>query len=190
LFQYLSAGGYLADFAFPVLQQPLSLDGKQYATILGALAAPTSRGNITIRSKDTAVPPLINPNWLSTKTDQEVALAMWKRTRMIWRDTALSNIVVRDEAWPGAKVESDEEILQTMRDAFMTVWHASCTCKMGKKEDKMAVLDSKARVYGVQGLRVVDASSFPILPPGHPQSTVYMLAEKIADEIIQGEKDM
>jgi choline dehydrogenase len=50
----------------------------------------------------------------------------------------------------------------------------------------MAVVDSKARVYGVKGLRVVDASAFPFLPPGHPQATVYMLAEKIADDIRKG----
>lgn len=86
----------------------------------------------------------------------------------------------------------------------MTVWHASCTCKMGKSNDLEAVVDSQARVYGVQNLRVVDASAFPILPPGHPQSAICkytplpmldsvrkvadfvldMLAEKIADLII------
>ena len=51
-------------------------------------------------------------------------------------------------------------------------WHASCTCRMGRTDDSMAVVDSKARVIGVNGLRVVDASSFALLPPGHPQSTV------------------
>ena len=55
---------------------------------------------------------------------------------------------------------------------------------MGRVEDVNAVVDSKARVIGVQNLRVVDASSFPILPPGHPQSTVYALAEKIAEDIL------
>lgn len=57
---------------------------------------------------------------------------------------------------------------------------------MSKQGDPMGVIDSKARVFGVQGLRVVDASSFPSLPPGHPQSTVYMLAEKIAADILNG----
>ena len=55
---------------------------------------------------------------------------------------------------------------------------------MGKQSDPMAVVDTQARVFGVQGLRVVDASAFPFLPPGHPQSTVYMLAEKIAGNIL------
>ena len=56
---------------------------------------------------------------------------------------------------------------------------------MGRVDDPMAVVDSKARVIGVNNLRVVDASAFPLLPPGHPQATVYMLAEKIADDIIR-----
>lgn len=66
----------------------------------------------------------------------------------------------------------------------MTIYHAAATCKMGSSNDSMAVLDSQARVYGTQNLRVVDASSFPFLPLGHPQSTVYALAEKIAADIL------
>lgn len=54
-------------------------------------------------------------------------------------------------------------------------WHAACTCKLGMANDTMAVVDSKARVFGVQKLRVVDASSFALLPPGHPMSTVCKL---------------
>jgi choline dehydrogenase-like flavoprotein len=99
------------------------------------------------------------------------------------KSTPLKNIVL-NEVYPGAKYETDEQILAVLRDTLMTVWHAACTCKMGKPEDKMAVLDSKARVYGVKGLRVVDASAFPVLIPGHPLGTVYALAEKIAHEII------
>ncbi|BCS24184.1 choline dehydrogenase family protein [Aspergillus puulaauensis] len=58
---------------------------------------------------------------------------------------------------------------------------------MGTSSDPLAVVDSNAQVYGVNRLRVVDASAFPFLPPGHPQSSVYMLAEKIADQIINGD---
>ena len=54
---------------------------------------------------------------------------------------------------------------------------------MGKPSDPMAVVDAHARVIGVQNLRVVDISALPFVPPGHPQATVYMLAEKIADDI-------
>lgn len=57
---------------------------------------------------------------------------------------------------------------------------------MGTANDTMAVVNSRARVFGTEGLRVVDISAFPLLPPGHPQATVYALAEKIADDIMTG----
>jgi choline dehydrogenase-like flavoprotein len=63
-------------------------------------------------------------------------------------------------------------------------WHAACTCRTGRANDSLAMVDSKARVIGVNGLRVVDASAFALLPPGHPVSTVYGLAEKISADII------
>jgi len=81
-------------------------------------------------------------------------------------------------------VTSDKDILTYIQKSLMTIYHAAGTCKMGTSNDPMAVLDSQARVRGVQHLRVVDASSFPFLPPGHPQSTVYALAEKIAADIL------
>ncbi|KAK7183471.1 hypothetical protein DPSP01_010576 [Paraphaeosphaeria sporulosa] len=183
--EHISGNGYIGDFAFPVLQQPL--DGKQYATNLGALVAPLSRGNVTIKSADALVPPSINPNWLTHPGDQEVAIAWYRRMREVWDTPELRSIRVGDkEAFPGLDKQTDQEILDVIRSSLMTVWHASSTCKMGKKEDSMAVVDSKARVFGVENLRVVDASAFPFLPPGHPQSTVYALAEKIAAEITAG----
>lgn len=105
------------------------------------------------------------------------------------------------EVFPGNKVTTDEQILDTIRSTLMTVWHASCTCKMGMDGNPDAVLDSQLQVRGVTGLRVVDASSFPILPPGmhcdiatytylttnfilgHPQSSIYALAERASDLI-------
>lgn len=93
---------------------------------------------------------------------------------------------VDDEYWPGRGYESDEELLEIIKEAAISIWHAAGTCKMGTKDDQHAVIDSAARVFGVEGLRVVDASSFPILPPGHPTATVYALAERIAANITAG----
>ncbi|KAF7531934.1 hypothetical protein G7054_g8440 [Neopestalotiopsis clavispora] len=180
--EHISGNGYIGNFRFPALQQPL--DGKQYATILGAMVAPVSRGNVTIKSSSTTDLPLVNPNWLSAKADQEVAVSWWRRMREVWNTAVVQEIVIGEEYWPGTDTDTDEEILAVIQDALMTVWHAAGTCKMGKEGDEMAVIDNEAKVFGVQGLRVVDASSFPILPPGHPTSTIYALAEKIADGII------
>lgn len=180
--EHISGNGYIGNFRFPALQQPL--DGKQYATILGAMVAPVSRGNVTIKSSSTSDLPLVNPNWLSAKADQEVAISWYRRMREVWNTDVVQEIVIGEEYWPGVEQDTDEEILAVIQDSLMTVWHAAGTCKMGKESDDMAVIDNEAKVFGVQGLRVVDASSFPILPPGHPQSTIYALAEKIADGII------
>ncbi|KAK6833514.1 hypothetical protein PG987_008208 [Apiospora arundinis] len=185
--EHISGNGFIGDFAFPALQQPL--DGRQYATILGAMVAPLSRGNVTLRSGRTTDLPLVNPNWLTAKADQEVAVAWYRRMREVWDTEELRSIRVggnETEYWPGLDKSSDAEILDVVRDSLMTVWHAAGTCKMGRPEDEMAVIDSRARVFGVEALRVVDASSFPLLPPGHPQSTIYALAEKIADTILKG----
>ncbi|RDI84619.1 hypothetical protein Vi05172_g5481 [Venturia inaequalis] len=182
--EYLSAPGYVGDFANLFASQPK--DGYQYASILAALVAPLSRGNVTIISSDTAIKPLINPNWLTSPTDQQVAIAAYKRVRQAFKSNFMKGVIIGDEYFPGNAVQTDAQILNTIRNTVQTVWHASCTCRMGTSDDNMAVVDSKARVFGVSGLRVVDASSFAILPPGHPQSTVYALAEKIAADILAG----
>jgi len=140
-----------------------------------ALVAPYSRGNITIRSASMADPPVINPDWLTHPSDQAVAVAGYKRARAFWNLSVMAPIRIGTEAFPEPSVQSDADLLNIIRQSFTTVSHAACTCKMGRKGDPMAVVDSKARVFGVTNLRVVDASSFALLPPGHPVSTVCKL---------------
>lgn len=140
--------------------------------MLGVLVAPTSRGNVTITSTDTADLPTINPNWLATETDQQVAIATFRRIRQAFQSNKMAPVVIGEEYFPGPAIQTDEEVLEYIKNNLMTLWHPAGTCKMGTADDAMAVIDSHAKVFGVSGLRVVDASSFPILPPGHPQSTV------------------
>lgn len=116
---------------------------------------------------------MVNPNWLSINADQEVAVASFKRAREISTSDPMKNVIIGEEVSPGLeKVSTDEEILAYIKSNVILIYHPSCTCKMGKKDDPMAVVDSEARVIGVQSLRVVDASAFNLLPPGHPQATV------------------
>lgn len=153
------------------------------------LIAPLSRGNVSISSADMSDPPIINPNWLTDPVDQEVAIAAFKRGRAFFNTSAIAPILIGDELTPGQDLpegSSDAEILSYLQQNIGFNWHASCTCKMGREHDPMAVVDSRARVMGVQRLRVVDASSFALLPPGHPQATVYALAEKLAADILAG----
>ena len=159
-------------------------DGYNYGTIAFALIAPSSRGKISIRSADMADPPAINPAYLTDPADQEAMVAAFNRSRQIW--ATIPNVTIGPEYFPGSNISTYDEILEYIQESLVFTYHASGTCKMGKTGDTNAVVDSKARVFGVNGLRVVDASSFPFLPAGHPQGTVYMFAEKIADEIKNG----
>ncbi|KAI1854094.1 hypothetical protein JX266_001235 [Neoarthrinium moseri] len=158
-------------------------DGNQYATLAVALITPRSKGSVMITSNDTGIAPAINPMYLTDRADIEVSIGGFKRAREFWKSQAMKDIVIGEEAFPGPDIQTDSEIEAAIRKNFQTVYHGACSCAMGRANDTNAVVDSKARVYGVQGLRVVDASAFPLLVPGHPQSTVYALAEKIACDI-------
>lgn len=182
--EYFPAAAHIGTFNIPWLDQPK--DGKMYASILAALAAPLSRGNVTLASASPQDSPLVNPNWLTHPGDVEVAVALYRRTREIFNTEEVRSIRKSDvEYWPGSDVETDEQILANIRTSVMAVMHASCTARMGRQDDPYAVVNSQAEVIGVERLRVVDASSLALLPPGHPQALIYALAEKIADNIIK-----
>jgi choline dehydrogenase len=153
------------------------------------LLTPFSRGNVSIASPDMNDAPLINPNWLTHPTDQHIAVAAFKRARAFFTTSSISPLLLGQELLPGPQDlpfnATDSQILRYLQANIGFNWHASCTCRMGREEDAMAVVDSKARVIGVKGLRVVDASAFPMLLPGHPQAVVYALAEKIAWDVTQ-----
>ncbi|KAL4976602.1 hypothetical protein BDW66DRAFT_159600 [Aspergillus desertorum] len=160
---YMSGAGYVGSFMELMSTQPK--DGYQYGSILGILITPTSRGNITLASADTSDAPVINPNWLTTISDQEAAVAIFKRIRDIFTSDGMAPIIIGGECYPGNGTQTDGEILRFIQENIMTLWHPCCTNKMGMKDDPAVVVDSKARVFGV----------------GED-----MLAEKIADDIIRG----
>ncbi|KAL8882351.1 MAG: hypothetical protein Q9198_000639 [Flavoplaca austrocitrina] len=158
-----------------------STDTRNYVSSLAGIVAPFSRGNVTINSVDTARNPIISPNWLLDPRDQEVAVAGFKRARQIFQTESIRPILLGGEDFPGLNVTSDVDILAVIQKSATSIDHAAGTCAMGKLGDRNAVVDSRARVIGVQGLRVVDASAFPILPPGHPQATVCELFEALVE---------
>ena len=182
--EYLELDAYFGD---QILPPPAETVGNNFVALLPGLTAPFSRGNVTIVSNDTSVLPVVSPNWLTDPRDQEVLLAAFRRVRQVWASNAIQEVVTGPEAYPGANVTSDSDLLAAIQRSAQTIWHASGTNKMGMVNDSMTVVDSHARVVGVQGLRVVDASAFPFLPPGQPQSMVYALAEKISQNILDGE---
>ncbi|KAL8707042.1 MAG: hypothetical protein Q9225_007858, partial [Loekoesia sp. 1 TL-2023] len=167
-----------------IYQNEDPLDGYNYATLGTLLAAPLSRGTVSVSSANPADPPLIDPAYLTHPADAELAVAAIRRQREFWAQ--MKDVVIGKETLPGENVESDEDILRFVKASLAPAPHASGTCRMGKKEDNGSVVDSVGRVYGAQGLRVVDASVIPVLPPGHIQATIYAIAEKIADAILKG----
>jgi choline dehydrogenase-like flavoprotein len=182
--EYLSFDAYFGEADAPA---PNSTIGKSYTSLLAGLTAPFSRGNVTIASNNTATHPIVSPNWLTDPRDAEVLVAAFRRVREIWSTSAVDPVLTGPEAYPGPNVTSNEDVLSAIKKSALTIWHACGTNRMGKAGDPMAVVDARAKIIGVDGLRVVDASVFPFLPPGQPQSMVYALAEKIAQNILDGE---
>ncbi|SCZ92608.1 BZ3500_MvSof-1268-A1-R1_Chr5-2g08026 [Microbotryum saponariae] len=189
-YELLSAPGLTGDFSnlFTLNSGPASqTPPRLFYSLLGALVAPLSRGSVTLASADAGVYPKIDPNWIAHPGDQAVAIEIFRKIRRIFNTKAFSAVRANSqEYFPGLNVQSDAEILKTIQSSIQssiqTVWHAAGTCAMTDRA-KGGVLDPYLRVHGVNRLRVVDASSFPMLPPGHPQSTIYMLAERAADFI-------
>ena len=130
-----------------------------YGSVNAALTASLSRGNITIQSADMKDHPVINPNWLTDPVDQEMAVAAFKLARVLFYTKAMQQVVIGPELSPGEDVSTDAEILEYIKSTCLPIFHASCTCAMGKRDDQMAVVDSQAKVIRVDGLRVVDVSA-------------------------------
>lgn len=143
---------------------------------------PASRGRVSIRAASASTAPLIQPNYLDEAIDRQVAIDAIRLTRRIAAAPALARYRP-EEVKPGPALQSDEELIQAAGDIGTTIFHPVGTCKMG--QDDMAVVDARLRVYGVQGVRVVDASIMPTITSGNTCSPTVMIAEKAAAMIIE-----
>ena len=141
---------------------------------------PESRGHVLARSKDPRDQPSINPNYLAEDRDQRSMVAGLRLVREWFNAPALKRYVVA-ETVPGPDVQSDDEFLHFAREAGTTVFHASCSCRMGP--DPMSVVDDRLRVHGMEGLRVIDASVMPSVTSTNTNAPTIMIAEKGADMI-------
>lgn len=143
---------------------------------------PTSRGSIEIRSADPKQHPSIRGNAFATNHDVEEMLAAVKFIRSIAAQEPLKSLIV-EELRPGPTVQSDEDLINDFKQRSGTVYHPSCTCRMGP-DPKKSVVDSRLRVYGIQGLRVCDASVFPNLIAGNTNAPSMMVGWKGAELIL------
>jgi choline dehydrogenase len=136
---------------------------------------PLSTGIVEAKSADPHQAPAINPRYLSHETDRRAAVGGLRAVRRLFAASALKPYVV-GEILPGKEVESDEALLEYLRRTGSTVFHASCTCKMG--HDALAVADDQLRVHGIEALRVVDASVMPAVTSTNTNAPTIMIAEK------------
>lgn len=143
---------------------------------------PESRGSVHIRSTNPALPPNIRANYLSTEGDQNTMIAALRKVREIFAAPALDKYR-GEEFKPGATVQSDEEILEYIRNEAESVYHPVGSCKMGS--DDMAVVDTRLRVHGIKSLRVADASIMPTVTSGNTNAPAIMIAEKCADMLLE-----
>ncbi len=142
---------------------------------------PTSRGWAHLRCADPAQPPLIRANYLNTEHDRERTLKVVRKTREIFQAPTLKRYRTH-EILPGADVQSDEALLEFIRDKGESVYHPVGTCRMG--QDENAVVDAQLKVHGIQGLRVADASVMPDILSGNTNAACIVIAEKCADMIL------
>lgn len=139
---------------------------------------PKSRGRLTLASRDPFAAPRIEANYLSHPDDIATLLAGLKHARRIMRAPSLARHI-RTEQHPGPDRQSDEALIEDIRARAETIYHPVSTCRMGA--DAGSVVDPEARVRGVEGLRVVDASIMPSIVAGNTNAPTMMIAENVAD---------
>ena len=142
-----------------------------------------SEGSVTITSRDPKVKPALRFNYMSTPEDRREWVEAIRLARHILNQQAM-NPYNGGEISPGPSVETDEEILEWVRKDGETALHPSCSCRMGAEDDSSVVDPLTMKVWGVDGLRVCDASAMRYVTNGNIYAPVMMMAEKAADLIL------
>ncbi len=193
---HFEAGGFIRsragirypDIQFHFLPMAVSYDGSSLAREHGFQAhvgpmRSKSRGWVRLASANPLDHPKIFFNYMSHPDDWAEMRACVRLTREIFAQPAFDRYRGR-EIQPGADVQTDEQIDAFVREHAETAYHPSCTCKMGRDDDPLAVVDSQTRVRGIEALRVVDSSIMPSITNGNLNAPTIMLAEKAADHIL------
>jgi choline dehydrogenase len=170
---------------FPGYSQILAKDRDFFTWAILKAHTNNTAGRVTLRSADPRDVPEINFHYFEEGTDGERDLAaVVEGLETARRITQRCGDLITTEMLPGANVQTPAQLREFVKD---NAWghHASCTCKMGPGSDPLAVVDSRFRVHGTRGLRVVDASVFPKIPGFFIVAAVYMVSEKARDVIIE-----
>ncbi|MEM6669373.1 MAG: choline dehydrogenase [Pseudomonadota bacterium] len=157
-------------------------EGHGYQAHVGPMRSP-SRGSVTLRSADPKDPPKILFNYMSHEDDWADFRHCIRLTREIFGQAAFDPYRGK-EIQPGADVQSDDALNDFIREHVESAYHPCGTCKIGRRDDAMAVVDPECRVIGVDALRVADSSIFPRIPNGNLNGPSIMVGEKASDHIL------
>jgi choline dehydrogenase len=182
------AGVPFPDIQFHFLPLAVTYDGSSLAKEHGFQAhvgpmRSKSRGFVRLTSADARDKPRILFNYLRHRDDMVEMRACVRLTREIFAQKAFDPYRGR-EIQPGEDIVTDEQIDAFVRAKVESAYHPSCSCRMGRLNDPMAVVDPEARVIGIEGLRVVDSSIMPSITTGNLNAPTIMLAEKCADHVM------
>jgi choline dehydrogenase len=144
---------------------------------------PTARGHIEIKSANPHQHPAITPNAFGTDHDVAEMLAAVKFLRTIAAQEPIASLIA-EELRPGPSVQTDEQLIRDFKQRSGTVYHPSCTCRMGP-DAATSVVDARLRVHGIQNLRVIDASAFPSLIAGNTNAPAILMGWKGAEMILE-----
>jgi choline dehydrogenase len=182
------AGVPYPDIQFHFLPMAVRYDGQAAAeghgfqAHVGPMRSP-SRGHVTLASPDPADDPKIFFNYMSTEQDWEDFRRCIRMTREVFAQEAFKPFVTH-EIQPGDTAETDAQLDDVIREHAESAYHPCGTCRMGRADDPMSVVDPEARVIGVEGLRVADSSIFPRITNGNLNAPSIMVGEKASDHIL------
>ncbi len=182
------AGVEYPDIQFHFLPIAVRYDGQAAAEGHGFQAhvgpmRSESRGSVTLRSADPADDPVIRFNYMSHDSDWRDFRTCIRLTREIFAQDAFKPFA-KHEIQPGADVQSDDELDGFIREHVESAYHPCGTCRMGRRDDPRAVVDSEARVIGVERLRVADSSVFPRITNGNLNAPSILVGEKVSDHVL------
>ncbi|NOX39783.1 MAG: choline dehydrogenase [Alphaproteobacteria bacterium] len=168
----------------PAGQRPMMRPDKFAGFLLGTSACrPHSFGRVGLSSSDPLAPPIIQPGYLDDPRDLVELIEGVRLLRAVAATPAFKS-VIKAEFQPGLDVVTDDEIAGYIRETAWSVFHPSCTCKMGESAAS-SVVDARLKVHGIGGLRVADASVFPNITSGNINAPTIMVGEKAADTILE-----
>ena len=158
-------------------------EGHGFQAHVGPMRSP-SRGSVSLRDSNPASDPLIRFNYMSTEKDWIDFRKAIRLTREIFSQPAFEPYSGH-EIQPGDAAQSDEDLDAFIREHAESAYHPCGTCKMGRQDDPMAVVDPDCRVIGVEGLRVADSSIFPRITNGNLNGPSILVGEKASDHILE-----